>query len=58
MSWHWMYVRANEIGRERAAEVARERLVRPPRETREHGRGRSVFAGFAGGLVGYFAGRA
>ena len=56
MSWHWMYVRAHEIGRERAAEAARERLVR--RSRRLPSRGRTVFAGLAGGIVGYFAGRA
>jgi hypothetical protein len=53
-----MYVRANEIGRERAAEAARERLVRRARSGRSRGRGRTVFAGLAGGLMGYFAGRA
>lgn len=53
-----MYVRAHEIGRERVAEAARERLARQARKTRPLARGRAVFAGLAGGLVGYIAGRA
>ena len=53
-----MYVRANEIGRERAAEAARERLARRLRPAKPQRRGRTFFAGLAGGLVGYFAGRA
>jgi hypothetical protein len=58
VSWHWMYVRAHEIGRELAAEAARERLVRQARKSHRPGHVRTVFAGLAGGLVGYFAGRA
>jgi hypothetical protein len=53
-----MYVRAHEIARERAAEAARERLARRARKSAQRGRGRTVFAGLAGGLMGYFVGRA